>query len=109
MSNGRFEPGDQIEFWVVDGWTVVYLNGDMVRAGDSYLAEEWLQEYVGVKVIRDDRRLCLRDGRNPVLTLDELRAIEKQADARAALAAEKRAQAEVLLAEAEELEKGRIT
>lgn len=106
MSNRKFKPGDQIEFWVVGEWTVVYLNGDMIRAGNSYLADEWLQEYVGIKVVDDTRSLCLPDGRNPVRDLDQLRVIEEQADARAALAAEKRAQAEALLAEATQLEKG---
>jgi hypothetical protein len=99
-----FSPDDQIEFWVCDDWTVVYLNGQMIHAGDSYLADEWLQEYVGVKVVNDERKLSLPDGRNPVRTLAELRVIQEQANARAALAAEKRQQAQALLAEAMELD-----
>lgn len=53
-------PGDSIEFHTYEDseWTAVYLNGKLERVGDNYLADEWLQQYVGVKVVVDDAFMC---------------------------------------------------
>lgn len=53
---------DEIEFWRCDEWTMVYLNGELVKYGDHYLAEEWLQERCGVKVVDDPWGDSLTDG-----------------------------------------------
>ena len=47
-SAGPVAPG-RIEFHVAGEWTGVYLDGKLIRVGDSYLADEWLQSFVGVK------------------------------------------------------------
>jgi hypothetical protein len=92
----------EIQFWRSGEWTGVYLNGTLVRYGDHYLADEWLQERHGVKVIDSDA--WVPDGRSPLRTMAEVVAEE---DRRAALrirAEGLRRQANDLAAEAERLE-----
>lgn len=68
----EIEPGD-IEFHVADGWTAVYVHGKLVRVGDSYLADEWLQELVGVFVVHDKAFMRGQDRRDGVAqTLHEI-------------------------------------
>lgn len=93
-----------IQFWRVEDWTVVYKDGQLQRAGDHYLADEWLQELCNVKVVQDDAGVCIPDGHNALKTLKEVHAA---ADARAERlldAKQKRDEAAALLAEAEALE-----
>jgi hypothetical protein len=94
---------DQIQFRTVGEWTVVYVNGKLERAGDSYLADEWLQARYGVEVVDDEDGVCLPDGRTPLPTLAEVEAAEADIAARRARAAELRAQADALAAEADQL------
>jgi hypothetical protein len=74
----EIEPGD-IEFHTADEWTAVYVHGKLVRVGDTYLADEWLQELVGVRhvsgggFLRGQRR---RDG--VAKTLEEISEYEEE-------------------------------
>lgn len=94
---------DEIEFWQVGEWTMVYLNGELVKSGDHYLADEWLQERVGVVVIDDETSASVPDGHNPVRTLAEARVNRDAHQERMRQAEEMRARAVALLAEADEL------
>lgn len=96
---------DSIEFWQSGEWTMVYLNGELVKFGDSYHADEWLQERYGVVVVQEpEADACIPDGLNPFKTLAEAKAeVQRRADA--SLDAEaKRVKARQLLAEADALE-----
>jgi len=97
---------DHIQFRQSGEWTMVYLNGELVRSGDHYLADEWLQEHVGVEVVYDEAGICIPDGHNALRTLAEVEEAERAAAVRAEAAAKKRAEAQRLLAEAEEIEAG---
>jgi hypothetical protein len=57
---------DSIEFHRTGEWTAVYLNGKLERVGDHYLADEWLQGYVGVEVVSDDAFMCGGESRQDV-------------------------------------------
>lgn len=94
---------DEIEFWQAGGWTMVYLNGELVRSGDHYLADEWLQERAGVVVIDDETNASVPDGHNPVTTLAEARVNRDAHRERMRQAEEMRVRAAALLAEANEL------
>lgn len=94
----------EIEFWVAKEWTMVYHNGLLVRAGDSYLADEWLQELAGVKVVQDDASVCIPDGRNALHTLAEAEAAMEAHQHRTQVAENMRIEARRLLAEADGLE-----
>jgi hypothetical protein len=95
---------DHIQFRISGEWTMVYLNGQLVESGDHYHADEWLQERCGVEVVQDDAGICIPDGHNPIRTLAEVEQLEAAAARRKREADEKRAQAQQLLAEANELE-----
>lgn len=99
---------DSIEFHQYDDWTAVYLNGNLVRVGDSYLADEWLQSRFGVKVVQDDAFLRGGNSRDGVAqTLDELAAYRAERDERHATAARLRAEAQALLERASEMDSTR--
>jgi hypothetical protein len=93
----------EIEFWVSGEWTMVYLDGQLQRAGDSYLADEWLQERCGVKVIQDDAGVCIPDGK-ALKTLTEARAAMAAREQRLGAASNFRIEAARLLADADSLE-----
>lgn len=95
----------EIEFWQSGDWTMVFKDGELILAGDHYHADEWLQEFVGVKVVRDDAGVSIPDGRNALPTLAEVHAAADARAARVETAEAKRAEAERLLAEARELER----
>lgn len=95
---------DEIEFWVSGEWTMVYLNGELQRAGDHYLADEWLQSRCGVKVVEDDGKFSIPDGRNAIKSLAEVKASMETAEEKAIQAEELRRQAEALMAEANRLD-----
>jgi hypothetical protein len=95
---------DEIEFWVAGEWTVVYLNGELQRAGDSYLADEWLQAHYGVTVVQDEASVSVPDGHNALRTLAEARAALEAHGERMAEAQRKRDEAMRLLLEAQDLE-----
>jgi len=97
----------KIEFHRVgEEWTAVYLDGTLQRVGDSYLADEWLQEHAGVKVVPDSP--CMIDDHKAFRTLAE---VEAEAERRASLAAQAQAlrlQAAELMGRAQELDKEAI-
>ena len=98
----KIKPGDEIEFWQCGKWTMVYLNGKLVKCGDHYHADEWLQEQVGVRVVEDNAGFSVPDGHNPIEDLAEAKA---SMDAERSAAAErKRAEARALLEEADRIE-----
>lgn len=69
---------DRIQFRRYGEWTMVYLNGKLIRAGDHYLADEWLQQRYAVEVVDDDKGLCMTNLREAVPTLAEVEAIERR-------------------------------
>lgn len=88
---------DKIEFHRAgEDWTAVYLNGELQRVGDSYRADEWLQEHVGVVVVEDS--VCMIDDHRAYQTLDEVNEATRLRDA-------KRAEAQALRDQASELER----
>lgn len=97
-----------IEFHVADEWTAVYLDGKLQTVGDSYLADEWLQGYVGVKVVQvvqDDAFMRGGSSSNTVAkTLDELHDYQLERDRKLAQAQKLRDEAQDLLAQAAVLE-----
>jgi hypothetical protein len=95
---------DEIEFWRYGEWTMVYLNGRLERAGDHYLADEWLQGHFGVDVIDDEAGDSIVNGRDAVRTLDEVHERQLHRMHAAERAEEKRIEARQLLAEADEIE-----
>jgi len=104
-SAGPVAPG-RIEFHVAGEWTGVYLDGKLIRVGDSYLADEWLQSFVGVKYVDDDAFMLGQNGYDGVAqTLDEVATFAAQRDANRAQAAALRDEARRLEAQAKELEK----
>lgn len=92
----------QIEFHRSGEWTGVYVNGKLVRHGDHYLADEWLQARVGVIVVDSDD--WLPDGRTPLATLEEVEAETARRNQLRTTALEKRDKAAALLHQAEALE-----
>lgn len=104
--SGEGDATPEIQFWRSGEWTGVYVDGNLVRSGDHYLADEWLQARYGVKVIDSDD--WIPDGRNPLADLDAVEAETARRERLRAVAQEKRDQAASLLAEAVRLE-GKIT
>lgn len=96
---------DEIEFWQAGEWTMVYLNGELQRAGDHYLADEWLQQHFGVVVVDDPDSCSVPDGHHALKLLDEARESLRLDQERKEQAAELRRQAEELCERAKDLEK----
>lgn len=93
---------DEIEFHRAgEEWTAVYLNGQLQRVGDSYLADEWLQEYAGVKQVDDS--VCMIDDHRAHPTLEAVYAATDERDRRFEMAAALEAEAAELKAGAEGL------
>lgn len=108
LKRPRMEPAlapGRIEFHTEGEWTAVYLDGDLVRVGDSYLADEWLQSFVGVKSVDDDAFMQGQNQYDGVAnTLDEVAAYAAERQQKRDRAATLRAEAERLEAEAKELD-----
>lgn len=83
---------------------MVYKDGQLQRAGDHYLADEWLQELCNVTVVNDEAGVCIPDGHNALKTLAEVHAAEEARKQRLNVAENLRIEAAQLLAEAAELE-----
>lgn len=98
---------DKIQFRLSGEWTMVYLNGVLVKYGDHYQADEWLQERCGVEVVDDEAGICIPDGHHPIELLAEVEENERAAAEVKERADAKRAEAARLLAEAEEIEAGK--
>lgn len=95
---------DSIEFHSSDEWTAVYLNGQLQRVGDHYLADEWLRSRVGVVEVDDDAFMRGGDQRSGVAqTLDLVRDYQENRDRLRADAASLREQAAALEAQAASL------
>lgn len=92
----------QIEFHRSGEWTGVYVNGKLVRHGDHYLADEWLQARVGVIVVDSDD--WLPDGRTPLATLEEVAAETARREQLRVAAQAKRDQAADLLRQVQALD-----
>lgn len=93
-----------IEIHEADEWSAVYLDGHLVRVGDSYLADEWLRTHFGVATIQDDAFLRGQTSRDGVAkTLDELHAYASARRERMDRAAALRAEAKRLEEEAASL------
>jgi hypothetical protein len=87
-------------------WAALYKDGDLVRVGDAYLAEEQAFELLGVRIVRDDAFLRGQDSREGVAqTVELVDEYRSQRDNALSLAAQKRAEADRLIAEAKELER----
>jgi hypothetical protein len=84
---------------------MVYEDGKLIRAGDHYLADEWLVERTGVTVVDDVDGVCIPDGHHALPTLAEVMEAQRAHEARLEVAAAKRAEATRLLDEAAALEK----
>ena len=62
-----------IEIHEDEDWAAVYVDGNLVRVGDAYLADEWLRTYFGVKTVQDDAFMRGQTSREGVAkTLDEV-------------------------------------
>ena len=96
---------DKIQFRQVgEEWTAVYLNGELQRVGDSYLADEWLQSYCGVEMIDDKDQACMIDNHSAYRTLAEVEDRERWIAERKEEAQRKREEAQALLDEVAILE-----
>lgn len=90
-----------------DEWSAVYLDGELQRVGDSYLADEWVREHFGVETIQSDDFLRGGDKRDDVApTLAALKEWTDDRDARKRWADELREQAADLVARAAQVERG---
>lgn len=98
---------DKIQFRVFGEWTAVYLNGELARVGDSYLADEWLQERCGVEVVEDPHQLCMADPWKAYPTLAEVEEREDAFKRRQVEAAHLREQAAELARRADQIETAR--
>ena len=85
----------------------VYLDGKLQRVGDTYLADEWVRGHFGVVTILSSDYMRGDDSpHDAAQTLDEVRAYTYEREAREQRAADLRAQAERLRAEADALDAG---
>ena len=69
-------PKDSIVIYEGEEWAAVYENGELAEeAGDSYHADEWLRERVGVTTIQnEDFFRGGRDRDSVARTLDQIQA-----------------------------------
>lgn len=90
-----------LEIHYADNWAALYVDGNLDRVGDAYLTEERAFELLGVKIVKDDAFMRGQEQASGVAqTLAEAVAYSDQQVARLRRAAELRAQADRLLAEA---------
>ncbi|TDC26879.1 hypothetical protein E1211_29730 [Micromonospora sp. 15K316] len=99
-------PG-KLEIHYFDGWAALYIDGqlDGNSVGDEHIAEERAFGLLGVKQVYDSAFMRGQNQRAGVApTLDDVAAYRQDRETRAADAAEKRKEAERLLADAAALE-----
>lgn len=90
-----------LEIHYADNWAALYVDGNLDRVGDAYLTEERAFELLGVKIVKDDAFMRGQEqASGAAQTLAEAVAYSDQQVARLRRAAELRAQADRLLAEA---------
>lgn len=100
----------KLEIHYADDWAALYVDGELDRVGDSYLAEEKAFELLGVKVVKDDafmRGQTRSDG--VARTLSDVEAYRVQREEAKATAARLREEAARLAAEADRLERGEVS
>lgn len=86
-------------------WAALYVDGELVSVGDSYVAEEKAFSLLGVTRFDDSAFMRGQTSREGVAqTLDEVAAYACERDRRHELAEMKRVEARKLLEEARELE-----
>ena len=83
-------------------WSALYVDGRLDRAGDHYLIDERIRELAGVTVIEGDD--FLRGQNKAAQTLAEVEAYTDRRDRARKTAADLRADAAKLLADAERIE-----
>jgi hypothetical protein len=92
----------KLEIHYAEEWAALYVDGNLERAGDTYLAEERAFELLGVTTVQDPaflRGQASRDG--CAQTLDEVEAYRSARDAAIARASllEQEARAALLTAQ----------
>lgn len=97
-----------LEIHYADDWAALYVDGELDRVGDAYLAEERAFEILGVTQVPDDAFMRGQKQSDGVArTLADVQAYREQRDAAQAAAARLREQAAQLLAAATQLDGGR--
>lgn len=94
----------KLEIHYSDDWAALYVDGQLDRVGDSYLAEERVMELIGVTVVHDNafmRGQHKRDGVAP--TVEEVEQFRAQRETNRRTADELEAQAKELLEDAARL------
>ena len=87
-------------------WSAVYLNGRLIRVGDTYLADEWVRDHFGVLTVQDDAFMRGQSSRDGVAqTLEEVLEYARVREERLSRGAALRAEAARLVAEADALTK----
>lgn len=95
----------QLEIHYAEEWAALYKDGDLVRVGDTSATESKALEMLGVVIVDDDAFMRGQNYREGVAqTLAEVEEYRERREFHRELAAEKRAQAAQLLADAEHLE-----
>jgi hypothetical protein len=99
------EPARSFEIHYADEWAALYVDGKLVRVGNSDNTEEEALHMLGVVVIQDDAFMRGQDQRKGVApTLGDVENYRQLRDKRRARAAELREQADQLRREADTLE-----
>lgn len=94
-----------LEIHYCDDWAALYVDGDLVQVGDSYLAEERAFQIMGVKTIHDDGFMRGGSSREGVAsTLADIVAYRTSRDAQLQRVMELRAEADALMKQADALE-----
>jgi len=92
-------PHHRYEIHVADDWAALYIDGQLDRVGDAYLADERLREIFGVKTVDDDafmRGQTYSEGVAP--TLDDVTVYRHAREALTAKIAEAQAALDALKA-----------
>lgn len=91
-----------LEIHYAESWAALYVDGELVTVGDSYLAEERAFLILGVKTVQDDAFMRGQSQRAGVAkNLAEVASYRQQREERRAEAARLRGEAERLLKEAQ--------
>lgn len=95
-------PGNQVELHHGDGYSALYVNGELEYSGDQ--PEDALTSYYGVKVVMDDYYSFLGpQQREPYATTVQQKAYLRQCEVDAAKAEQLRVEAMRLSTEADRL------
>ena len=95
----------KLEIHYAGEWAALYVDGDLERVGDAYLAEERAFEIFGVKTVHDNAFMRGQQQADGVArTLDDVAAYRATREGRRQEAERLRAEAARLLTEASALE-----